>query len=329
MQEYYRRATAVTAAAEVPAAVAAPVRLAYAEVLLERDLSAAERVLREQLDAPSSEDVRSAALLLLGRAFETGGRWDEAQSLYRGLALSGTGGGGRPRSPGRGPRPGRYRGRGRRRPKNTAPWRCASPSSPRSQPKPGTAARWRIATPATAKPRRCSCAASASGFRLRAGRGAPAEEFPASDGGPLRSAGGSAQQRGAQRAAPTLAYRGERAAPGQQRCDGRRRPVQDDVARGGHERHQPRHQGAPCSGVQIGIRVQQGEIVRRRGGRVQGDLVAQGERRLRHPVGRQIGARGEELQGIAAGQREAQPAAGRLGAQPPAAARASHTGRWP
>ena len=88
VQEYYRRATAVTATAEVPAAVAAPVRLAYAEVLLERDPSAAERVLREQLDAPSSEDVRSAALLLLGRAFETGGRWDEAQSLYRGLALA-------------------------------------------------------------------------------------------------------------------------------------------------------------------------------------------------------------------------------------------------
>ena len=87
-QEYYRRATAVTAAAEVPAAVAAPVRLAYAEVLLERDPSAAERVLREQLEAPSSDDVRSAALLLLGRAFETGGRWDEAESLYRGLALA-------------------------------------------------------------------------------------------------------------------------------------------------------------------------------------------------------------------------------------------------
>ena len=88
VQDYYRRATAVTAAAEVPAAVAAPVRLAYAEVLLERDLPAAERVLREQLDAPSSEDVRAAALLLLGRAFESGGRWDEAESLYRGLALA-------------------------------------------------------------------------------------------------------------------------------------------------------------------------------------------------------------------------------------------------
>ena len=88
VQEYYRRATAVTAAAEVPAAVAAPVRLAYAEVLLEQDLAAAERVLREQLEAPSSEDVRAAALLLLGRAFETGGRWDEAESLYRGLALA-------------------------------------------------------------------------------------------------------------------------------------------------------------------------------------------------------------------------------------------------
>ena len=87
-QDYYRRATAATAAAEVPAAVAAPVRLAYAEVLLERDPSAAERVLREQLQAPSSDDVRSAALLLLGRAFETGGRWDEAESLYRGLALA-------------------------------------------------------------------------------------------------------------------------------------------------------------------------------------------------------------------------------------------------
>ena len=87
VQEYYRRATAATAAAGVPAAVAAPVRLAYAEVLLERDLAAAERVLREQLDAPGSEDVRTAALLLLGRAFETGGRWDEALSLYRGLAL--------------------------------------------------------------------------------------------------------------------------------------------------------------------------------------------------------------------------------------------------
>ena len=88
VQEYYRRATAVTAAAEVPAAVAAPVLLAYAEVLLERDLAAAERVLREQLAAPSSEDVRSAALLLLGRVFETGQRWDEAASLYRGLALA-------------------------------------------------------------------------------------------------------------------------------------------------------------------------------------------------------------------------------------------------
>jgi len=87
-QEYYRRATAETAAAEVPAAVAAPVRLAYAEVLLKRDPAAAEQVLREQLDSPSSEDVRSAALLLLGRVFESGGRWDEAVSLYRGLALA-------------------------------------------------------------------------------------------------------------------------------------------------------------------------------------------------------------------------------------------------
>jgi TolA-binding protein len=85
-QDYYRRASSpATDAAEV----AAPIRLAYAELLLGRDdPAAAERVLREQLEAPSSEEVRSAALLLLGRAYEAGQRWPDAASLYRGLALA-------------------------------------------------------------------------------------------------------------------------------------------------------------------------------------------------------------------------------------------------
>ena len=89
-QDYYRRASSpATDAAEVPPAVAAPIRLAYAELLLGRDdPAAAERVLREQLEAPSSEEVRSAALLLLGRAYEAGQRWPDAASLYRGLALA-------------------------------------------------------------------------------------------------------------------------------------------------------------------------------------------------------------------------------------------------
>ena len=88
-QQYYRRATSTAAGtAQVPPAVAAPVRLAYAEVVLGRDPAAAERVLREQLEAPSSEEVRFAALLLLGRAYEAAQRWSDAASLYRGLALA-------------------------------------------------------------------------------------------------------------------------------------------------------------------------------------------------------------------------------------------------
>lgn len=86
-RQYYRRATSAAAAA--PPALAAPVRLAYAEaLLLSRDHAAAERVLQEQLAAAGSEAARSAALLLLGRAYEAGERWSDAESLYRGLALA-------------------------------------------------------------------------------------------------------------------------------------------------------------------------------------------------------------------------------------------------
>lgn len=86
VRQYYRRAT--SAAAAVPSALVAPVRLAYAEMLLGRDPAAAERVLQEQLAAADSEAVRLAALLLLGRAYEAGERWSDAERLYRGLALA-------------------------------------------------------------------------------------------------------------------------------------------------------------------------------------------------------------------------------------------------
>ena len=88
-QEYYRRATSAAAgAAQVPPAAVAPVRLAYAEVLLGRDPEAAEKVLQDQLEAPSGARARAAALLLLGRVYEAGQRWPEAASLYRGLAFA-------------------------------------------------------------------------------------------------------------------------------------------------------------------------------------------------------------------------------------------------
>ena len=86
VRQYYRRATSAEAA--VPPELAAPVRLAYAEALLDRDHAAAERVLQEQLAAAGSEAVRSAALLLLGRVYEAGERWSDAERLYRGLALA-------------------------------------------------------------------------------------------------------------------------------------------------------------------------------------------------------------------------------------------------
>ena len=326
VEGYFRRATA--AAAGTPAA-ADPVRLAYAELLLSRDTGAAEQVLRELLAAPSSDQARSEALLLLGRAYEAGQRWADAASLYRGLALAGE------------------VAVATRGALGVARVLAESGDHPAAAEEYGAVALRFEDYPEVAGEawfrgavahRDAGNLESVAVFARRLRDRFPdsswahraAEQFP----GPrssrvgahraarrsigqvrLRLPARSAQDGGAQGAAADLAHQGERFAPGQNGRHGRRAAAHHQATAGGKQGRQRRQQRAAPGGSQVGVRMEQRQIVLRRRG-AQGDPMVQRHGLWSYPALGKVGTGGEELQGIAAYQGEARAVAGRSRRRP-------------
>lgn len=71
-----------------PSVLSIPIKIAYAETIIESNPKIAGFQLRELLNETDSENTRSDVLLLLARTYEIEESWESATNVYRGLALS-------------------------------------------------------------------------------------------------------------------------------------------------------------------------------------------------------------------------------------------------